>query len=237
MKRYIRSATYNGMEFNDDQMEEIQRGLDAGVDVSVYADPKFDSSQMWEIRTGLEQGFDVSLYADPKFNGGQMWEIRVGFAHDVDPRIYANPKYNREQMAEIRSGLEAGVDVSVYADPKINWRDMRQIRKGPENEVRVTTPRVQPFNLTSREVVDGVKEALGVSTDVAKIMVKWYALDENPNDCKTVDEYVDELVEAVPYSLEELLLNEDMEDIRDEDPKYAREVEKVARALGIELDD
>ena len=106
---------------------------------------------------------------------------------------------------------------------------MERIRKGPKT--------AQPFNLTSKAVVDGVKEALGVSTDIAKIMVEWYALDENPNDCETVDEYVDELIVAVPYSLEELLRNEDMEDIYDEDPKYAREVEKVARALDIELDD
>ena len=31
MKRYIRSATYNGMKFNDYQMEEIQEGLEKGV--------------------------------------------------------------------------------------------------------------------------------------------------------------------------------------------------------------
>ena len=30
------------LKFNDSQMKEIQLGLDDGLDVSVYDDPKFD---------------------------------------------------------------------------------------------------------------------------------------------------------------------------------------------------
>ena len=38
---------------------------------------KFDSYQMEEIRRGLEQKLDVSVYADVKFNWQQMQEIRL----------------------------------------------------------------------------------------------------------------------------------------------------------------
>ncbi len=49
------------------QMEEIRMGLEAGLDVSLYARPEFDWEQMQEIRLGLEDGLDVSVYAKPEF--------------------------------------------------------------------------------------------------------------------------------------------------------------------------
>ena len=64
-------------EFDDMQTEWIMReiccGLEHGVDIAVYADPKrFDAGQMYEIRRGLEHEVDVSAYADPKFDCEQM---------------------------------------------------------------------------------------------------------------------------------------------------------------------
>jgi hypothetical protein len=55
-------------KFDEDQKEEIRAGLAAGVDTSLYADPKYDHFQMYIIRRGLEQGLDVSVYADPKYD-------------------------------------------------------------------------------------------------------------------------------------------------------------------------
>lgn len=37
----------------------------------------FDEEQMKEIKLGLEFGLDVSIYADPKFNHHQMDKIRL----------------------------------------------------------------------------------------------------------------------------------------------------------------
>lgn len=62
--------------FDDLQMFEIERGLEEGLDVSIYTDPKFNGNQMFEIRWGLKRGVDVSVYADPKFHRCQMEEIR-----------------------------------------------------------------------------------------------------------------------------------------------------------------
>lgn len=39
---YADENMYNGMKFDDGQIEEIRLGLESGVDVDRYADPKFD---------------------------------------------------------------------------------------------------------------------------------------------------------------------------------------------------
>lgn len=109
MKRWIKAATYNGFdesEFDYLQMEQIRKGLESGVDVSVYADPKFSYGQMKRIRDGLESGVDVSIYADPKFSAWQMEELRLGLESGVDVSVYAVPEFGSWQMEDIRKGLE-----------------------------------------------------------------------------------------------------------------------------------
>ncbi len=41
--------TYKEMGFSEGQIEEIRKGLKAGLDVSWYAKPKFNVEQMQEI--------------------------------------------------------------------------------------------------------------------------------------------------------------------------------------------
>ena len=143
MKRYIKSAkTIEDYEnigvFDVGQMYEIREGLEKGIDVSVYADPKYGVAQMGEIRKGLESGVDVSVYADPEYNWWQMNQIREGLESGVDVSWYSDPKYDGEQMFQIREGLEKGIDVSVYADPKYSDSQMTKIRKGLESGVDVS---------------------------------------------------------------------------------------------------
>ena len=45
---------YKDQGFNYDQIQEIRKGLEAGIDVNKYADPKFNWEQMREIRIELE---------------------------------------------------------------------------------------------------------------------------------------------------------------------------------------
>ena len=71
-------------EFDSSQMEQIRYGLEDGLDISKYADPKFDWEQMKEIRLGLKEGLDVSKYTDPKFDGEQMLEISLGLECGLD---------------------------------------------------------------------------------------------------------------------------------------------------------
>ena len=51
--------------FHTPQIQEIQLGREAGVDVSEYAKDFYNWKQMREIRRGLEQRVDVRLYKNP----------------------------------------------------------------------------------------------------------------------------------------------------------------------------
>ena len=58
--------------FNEDQQEQIRYGLEANLDVSIYANSEFDWKQMQTIRLGLIDNLDVSIYAKPEFDTSQM---------------------------------------------------------------------------------------------------------------------------------------------------------------------
>lgn len=135
MKRYIHSATYkyngfNASEFDWGQLREIRVGLESGVDISWYADPKFDGEQMKQIRFGLENGLDVSQYANPRFDWKQMAQIRWGLVDGLDVSQYADPKFDWRQMKEISEGLEAGGKSNPAKSTKKqpNWVDREYIK-------------------------------------------------------------------------------------------------------------
>ncbi len=129
---------FNGLEFDDSQMNQINRGIKNGVDVSIYAKPDYEWAQMQQIREGLENGVDVSVFAKPEFNWSRMREIRLGLENGVDVSVYAMPEFNCYQMEQIRKGLEQNLDVSFYAKPDYEWAQMQQIREGLENGIDVS---------------------------------------------------------------------------------------------------
>ena len=66
----MRTEWFN--QFNKKQQEEILKGLEDNLDVSIYATPEFDNRQMKQIRWGLEANLDVSIYAKTEFDWGQI---------------------------------------------------------------------------------------------------------------------------------------------------------------------
>ncbi|TDV24127.1 hypothetical protein BCF59_0074 [Mycoplasmopsis mustelae] len=64
------------------QLHEIRKGLETGLDISLYNNGLFDAWQMEEIRLGLQTGIDVSLYADPKLSWEQMRNKRQELSGD-----------------------------------------------------------------------------------------------------------------------------------------------------------
>ncbi|MBO5071679.1 MAG: DUF1738 domain-containing protein [Eubacterium sp.] len=131
-------SVYADPKFNGDQMSAIRNGLELEVDVSKYADPKYDFEQMMQIHFGLEFGVDVSVYAEPKFNADQMREIRWGLQKELDVSAYADPKFSHEQMSEIRWGLQEGLDARIYADPRFDLEQIKEIQKGLEQGLDVS---------------------------------------------------------------------------------------------------
>lgn len=63
-------------QYNWYQAKQIYLGLQAGIDVSIYADPEFEFDQMKEIKDGLVNRVDARLYADPKLSADEMYHMR-----------------------------------------------------------------------------------------------------------------------------------------------------------------
>lgn len=59
------------------QIAQICKGIQRGVDVSVYADSKYNDRQMYELCAGLINGIDVSVYANELIDSAEMRSIRV----------------------------------------------------------------------------------------------------------------------------------------------------------------
>ena len=55
-------------QFNKEQQEEITKGIQDNLDVSIYANLKYSWEQMQEIREGLIENLDVSIYTNPDFS-------------------------------------------------------------------------------------------------------------------------------------------------------------------------
>ena len=165
-------------KFNEAQQNQIQLGLEKGLDVSVYADSKFNADQMSWIRDGLETGVDVGIYADPKFTAGQMSEIYFGLENGVDVSWYSDPKFNERQMGEIREGLEKKLDIRMYADPKFNGDQMSQIRQGLENGLDVNIYADQNYNPTQMSMIRlGLQDGLDVNVYVDP-KFNWEQMDQ-----------------------------------------------------------
>lgn len=64
--------------YSIEQIEQIREGLDAGLDVSVYADSTIPYEVMREIRKGLLRGINLIDYYRKGFNFKQLEQIRLG---------------------------------------------------------------------------------------------------------------------------------------------------------------
>lgn len=140
-------------KFDSFQLEEIEEGLELGLDVSIYANPVFDFTQMNEIKQGLKEKIKAKLYAKPEFNYLQMSQIRQGLNKDINILSLCNSDFDATQMQQVRLGLQNGLDkqqVRKYAKLIFNHRQMEQIRRALEENI-VITKLLNP-KLTYREM-------------------------------------------------------------------------------------
>ena len=66
--------TSNLDNFDYFQQEEIRKGLENHVDVSVYAKPELPYNMMHQLRKGLEDDFDLTPYIT--YGVGVLHELR-----------------------------------------------------------------------------------------------------------------------------------------------------------------
>lgn len=133
MEEKIKQYTRDG--FTKTQAEEIVEGLEAGLDVSIYADKKFLAVQMRQIRLGLMEGLDVKQYASEKFDWFQMEEIRQGLLEGAQVSKYARPEISFEKMRQVRKGFQVGLDLSKYL--QLDAGMLREIRKALQEKVNI----------------------------------------------------------------------------------------------------
>lgn len=120
------------MDFTKKQLEEIKKGktMLSESQIAIYAKPEYNWEQMYELRRGLEAGLDVSIYANPKFNQWKMEEIRLAL-HDKltieQIKIFAKTWFSAGQMRVIRSGIKKGLNVLLYAKENYTQAEMCDI--------------------------------------------------------------------------------------------------------------
>ena len=190
------------MGFDRDQIGEILDGVNAGLDVSVYAKKDFFAIQMRQIKLGLLENLSVDEYADPTYDWFQMEEIRKGLSRKVDIGLYASPGVPYDKMREIRKGLEAGINLSGYMQLSAGvLKELRealmasvdiveyigegyeaeqlvQIRQAMMKDLDISPYLTQEFRGTSiREICDGLEKGLDVSV-YAKVEYSWQQMRE-----------------------------------------------------------
>ena len=118
---------YQSSGFTLDQINEIQEGLELGLDISVYAKKEFFAIQMRQIRLGMMEKLPVEAYASTDYDWFQMEEIRCGLQDGLDITVYANPSISYDKMRQIRLGLKNGVNLANYT--KLDAGVLRELRK------------------------------------------------------------------------------------------------------------
>ena len=86
---------------------------------------QFDKEQQEEIIKGLENELDVSIYAKECFNVSQISFLNFVLGNNCSLKdkekilIFAKPEFDHDQMKEIYLGLQANIDATIYG--LIKW--------------------------------------------------------------------------------------------------------------------
>lgn len=93
-------------QFESDELNEIQLGLDHGIDPTIYANPELDVRSMELIRQGLENGLNVTYLANPDLDYYHVRDLYEGIENGFDMSPYANDDYYSSQVSVILEGLK-----------------------------------------------------------------------------------------------------------------------------------
>lgn len=178
-------------EYQKAQNQEIQLGIEQGLNVSLYANPAFNWLQMEQIRMGLRDQIDASVYANPAYSYETMRQIRLAIYSDINLIPYIQRGFTDDDLEEIRLALLADLaidqwlwdgmcapqireiriglcekqDILPYADRRYNWLQMREIRLGLEKKLDISIYSNHLFgHHQMREIRLGLEAGLDVSS-------------------------------------------------------------------------
>ena len=162
-------AKFNIDDFTRNQLEEIQKGLEQKLNVSVYTKKEFLAIQMQQIRLGLQDNLPVEKYANPSFDWLQMEQIRMGLKDGIDISKYAKPEISYDRMQQIRLSLLDNIDLSAFT--KLEAGVLKQLHLAIKNNVRIVPYITQGYD---DEQLEAIREALEKKLPVDKYVNKTY---------------------------------------------------------------
>ena len=117
-------------QFDENQQKEILKGIEANIDVLIYAKPEYNSKYMATIREGLEDNLDVVFYADYAFSDSQMEQIRKAIKEDKNLLITygdGSHEFDQKQIEEIKYIAESKYSIKkkITKDSFLNKQKKR----------------------------------------------------------------------------------------------------------------
>lgn len=111
------------------QIYEIMKGIQLGLDVSVYRNIHYDFLTMQAYRFALMANVDVDWLKSKQFRMIQILMIAECTKAGLDRKYFDPELFNKSQLVEIILGVRENIDVTKYA--KVNYSNvkMRFIRK------------------------------------------------------------------------------------------------------------
>lgn len=89
-----------------------------------YKTQGFVPFQLYQIREGLEAGIDVSRYADPHFNWYQMEQIKLGLIDGLDVSVYAHPNIPSDEMEHIREKMTNASGITDLKEEEVRKKKL-----------------------------------------------------------------------------------------------------------------
>ncbi len=147
--------------FSSDQIVELAKGSEKGVDISKYRDKDYIALQMEQIRLGLEEGLPVDKYRSKEFDWFQMEEIRLGLHFGVRVDVYAKPEVTYPRMRQMRLGLQDGINLSPYI--RFDAGVLKQLRLSYKDKVDMIGFMKQGY---TEEQLEPIRYALTHNLDI-----------------------------------------------------------------------
>lgn len=154
------------------QQEEIRKGLENNIDVSVYAKPELPYNIMHQLRKALEDGHDLTPYIT--FGVGILHELRKALKSNISLVPYVNEGYDSDQLEAIRHALEKKIDIAPYLDTAYHGACINEIAIGLEHHIDVS-----PYAKTCytwrkmKEIRIGIEQRLDISYYVNPLYSYW----------------------------------------------------------------
>lgn len=117
-------------ELSDEKLKLINQGIDKGINLLQYVNPRYNLNQIKVIKKGLELGIDISLFNHIWFNENQMCVLLSGVLKGIDISKYAKPYYTEKQMQL----LIDNENLSKYSHPKYD-EDFLEYKNNEYNEM------------------------------------------------------------------------------------------------------